>query len=142
MPEFDTIFGAMNSYLSDHTIKELYYDDLKRKIVTRRPNNSNNFKLIDKTMPIGQDTTDDIVIKIATWHVQQYADDLTYEAEREPISYDELFDLLNTQFKIFYDAARVIQSWIFNSPEKFGLQKIMHHEKSLAFTIASPCLTV
>ena len=149
MPEFDTIIGAINSYKTDHTIKALWYDDLKRKIVTREPHHSNKIFLASKDnniLPFAADLMEDILIKIANHHAAQYAENLIDEAYLEPISYDDLFDILNTDFRIFYDAALQIREWVFKDPEKFGLQKIMHHEKGLAFIpvkkAITPCLTV
>lgn len=145
MPEFDTITTAINSFYSDHTIKALFYDDLKRKIVTREPHHSNKIFLMDKTKPTTALEPEDIVVKIANHHAAQYAENIIDLAYLDPISYDELFDILNTEFRIFYDAALQIREWIFKQPEKFGLQKIMHSEKSLAFIPikrVTPCLTV
>lgn len=133
MPEFDTLFGAINAYKTDHTIRVLWYDDLKRKIVTREPHHKNKIFLTDISIPFSEHIRDQILLKISTWHVEQYAEDLINEAHLDAISYDDLFDILNTDFKIFYDAALVIRDWVFKNPEKFGLQKIMHQTKSLAF---------
>lgn len=130
MPEFDTILTALNALESDYTVKSLWYDDLKRKIVTREPHHSNKILLANKSEPYD---TNEILEEITDWHTIQYHEDILYEAEHDALSYDDLFDFLNIDCRIFYDAARVIQQRIFNNPEQFGLQKIMHSTKSLAF---------
>lgn len=131
--EFDNIASAFNEFQSDFNIQALYYDDLKRKIVISRPNHTNQFLLTERGNEINIALAIDIANQIADWHAQQYAEVIRERADSNPISYNELLGYLTDELRIFYDAAKVIDSWILAEPNKFGLEKIMHHSKSLCF---------
>jgi hypothetical protein len=131
--EFDNIASAFKEFQHDFTIQALWYDDLKRKIVVERPHHANEFLLTERGNQIDIALAKDIANRIADWHAQQYTEMILKRADMNPISYNELLAYLTDELRIFYDAAKVLDSWILESPESFGLQKVMHHEKSLCF---------
>lgn len=146
MAEFDTLFTALNAYLSDFKNRELYYDGYKRKIVNYKPVHLEYVTLV--TEDESKAVAEDILEKLIKYHLAIYQDQIIERATEDAISYDELLIFLEQECQIFYDAAIAIQKRIFNCPQDYGLQKIMHYSKSLAFVpmrrkkIIKPCLTV
>lgn len=127
---FDTLYIAVSEYSKDKSIKELYFDDTSNKIVTSPP--ENGIKLVDdKSKVIDCDQILDVIV---SWNIKKYKDKIIEQAKIDALSYDELYNLLHYQLNIFYDAANEIKNRIFQNPEKFGLRKIFHHSKTLAFS--------
>ncbi len=129
--QFETIVTAINKFQSDFSVDALYYDDFKRAIVTERPTHANCFLLIER----GQDIIPHAIVHdIAKHHLSQYHEIILERAANDPIEFDELFRFLDQECRIFYDAAKVLHKSIVEYPESFGLQKIMHQDKSLCFS--------
>lgn len=133
LKEFDNIASALSEFQKEPSIKGLWYDDLKRKIVVERPKHVNQFLLVERGQEISQAIAKSMMVEIAKHHAYQYWEDINIRAKENPISYDELFTYLNEELRIFYDAAKYLEQWVLNRPNEFGLEKIMHQEKSLCF---------
>lgn len=131
--EFETIDLALKEFQAEFSINALYYDDLKRKIVVDKPNHVNSFLLVERGQDITEALAKSMTKEIADWHLEQYKQDLIDKAKQSPIPYDDLFKLLAEEFRIFYDAAKLLDQQILNNPYKFGLEPMMHHIKSLCF---------
>ncbi len=146
MAEFDTLFTALNSYLSDFKNRELYYDCYKRKIVNYKPVHLEYITLV--TENDSKAVFEDMLEKLVNYHLNIYHRKIIERATKDAISYDELLIFLEQECEIFYDAAIEIQKRIFDCPQEYGLQKIMHYSKSLAFIpmrrkiAIKSCLTV
>lgn len=128
---FDTLYIAVSQYSRDRDIKALYYDEQTNKIVTSPP--ENGIKLIEGNKTEVVDC-DQVLEKIVSWNISKYKDKIIEHAKIDALSYDELYDLLHNKFNIFYDAANEIKNRIFQNPQEFGLRKIFHYSKTLAFS--------
>lgn len=133
MTSYDNIVSAIQDYNSDFTIKQLYYDDLKRLVTTEEPKHQNKLLLLTRDQPVTPTVILSIVHDIAKHHMQQYLENILERAATNPLSYEELFDYLNKELRIFFDAAKTMQTWILDNPERFGLERIQHQTKSLCF---------
>lgn len=127
---FDTLYIAVSEHSRNKDIKELYYDDSTNKIVTSKP--VKGIPLVDKDTKIVD--CDQVLEKIVSWNLEKYKNEILNRAKIDALSYDELYHLLHYELNIFYDAANEIKNRIFQNPEKFGLRKIFHHSKTLAFS--------
>ncbi|MDR4491343.1 MAG: hypothetical protein R2685_10655 [Candidatus Nitrosocosmicus sp.] len=128
---FETLYGAISAFSEDYKVKELYFDDETNKIVTSKPDKG--IKLVEKT---GQTTivASELLEKIVERNISKYKDKILEKAKIDALSYDELTHLLLYEFNIFYDAANEIKNRIFDCPQNFGLRKIFHYSKTLAFS--------
>lgn len=131
--EFDTLDFALKEFENNYNVNTLWYDDLKRQIVVDEPNHQNKILLIERGQPINFAIAKDITKRIAQHHKDQYIEVIQAQAAQNPIPYDELFKFLSENLRIFYDAAKELDSWILNKPHEFGLKKMMHWQKSLCF---------
>lgn len=133
MKEFETIDLAFREFQREPSIKGLWYDDLKRKIVVEDPKHQNKILLLERGQEVSESAARAIMSEIARHHASQYLDDIQDKAKQNPITYDGLFTYLTEELHIFYDAAKYLEQWILNRPQEFGLEVMMHQEKSLCF---------